>query len=342
MSQVAYDFSGRVALVTGAAAGHRPGVGGRVRPSRRVGGRRRRRRGGRRGDGRAGNAAGGDARFVRTDVASSEPVRQDGRRGRHRSTAGSTTPTTTPASPPPSTTSPTCPEEEWDRVQGVMLRGVYLCMKYELPHLLATGGAIVNTASGAGLVGYPGQSPYVSSKHGVLGLTKSAALEYGRRGVRVNAVCPGTVLTPMVEAAMRAAGSRGATDRAAPHRPHRDARRDRERGAVALLRRRLVRAGACARGRRRLRRPLTPCAHPGRGVRLDEHTFASFPPGGHHARRRTHPRRVPPRHAVPVLSGRERRRSTSTPECSTPRSGCACRVTRPRPSATPSSRSGPA
>ena len=93
------------------------------------------------------------------------------------------------------------PETEWDRVQQVMLRGVYLSMKYELPHLLATSGAIVNTASGAGLVGYPGQSPYVSSKHGVLGLTKSAALEYGHRGVRVNAVCPGTVLTPMVERA---------------------------------------------------------------------------------------------------------------------------------------------
>ena len=75
-----------------------------------------------------------------------------------------------------------CPKAEWDRVQGVMLRGVYLCMKYELPHLLETGGAIVNTASGAGLVGYPGQSPYVSSKHGVLGLTKSAALEYGTPG----------------------------------------------------------------------------------------------------------------------------------------------------------------
>lgn len=92
------------------------------------------------------------------------------------------------------------PEEEWDRVMGVMLRGVFLCMKYELPHLVANGGAIVNTASGAGLTGYPGQCAYVSSKHGVLGLTKTAALEYGSRGVRVNAVCPGTVWSPMVDA----------------------------------------------------------------------------------------------------------------------------------------------
>ena len=65
---------------------------------------------------------------------------------------------------------------------------------------------MVNTASGAGLVAYPGQAPYVSSKHGVLGLTKTAALEYGRRGVRVNAVCPGTVLTPMVETAIAQQG----------------------------------------------------------------------------------------------------------------------------------------
>jgi NAD(P)-dependent dehydrogenase (short-subunit alcohol dehydrogenase family) len=80
-----------------------------------------------------------------------------------------------------------------------MLRGVYLCMKHEIPRMLGDGGAVVNTASGAGLVAYPGQAPYVSSKHGVIGLTKTAALEYGRRGVRVNAVCPGTVLTPMVQ-----------------------------------------------------------------------------------------------------------------------------------------------
>ena len=86
---------------------------------------------------------------------------------------------------------------------GVMLRGVYLCMKYEIPPMLTAGsGAIVNTASGAGLVGYANQSAYVASKHGVLGLTKSGALEYGARGIRINAVCPGTVWSPMVHNAV--------------------------------------------------------------------------------------------------------------------------------------------
>ena len=109
----------------------------------------------------------------------------------------------------------------------------------------------MNTASGAGLVGYPGQSPYVSSKHGVLGLTKSAALEYGRQGVRVNAVCPGTVLTPMVEAATQVPGLEAQL--VALHPIGRIGTPEEIANAVLwlVLRRRVVRARSRARRRRR-------------------------------------------------------------------------------------------
>jgi NAD(P)-dependent dehydrogenase (short-subunit alcohol dehydrogenase family) len=89
---------------------------------------------------------------------------------------------------------------EWDKVLAVNLTGVFLCLRAEVPAMKAGGGgAIVNTSSFSGLVAVPRIPAYVASKHGVVGLTKAAAVEFGRTGVRVNAVCPGSTRTPMVE-----------------------------------------------------------------------------------------------------------------------------------------------
>lgn len=95
-------------------------------------------------------------------------------------------------------------DDEFDRTVAVDLKGVWNCMRYEIRQMLAQGGgAIVNTSSQGGVTGFPGQAAYIACKHAVIGLTRTAAIDYAAKGIRINAVCPGVIRTPMAEDLMR-------------------------------------------------------------------------------------------------------------------------------------------
>lgn len=202
---MAGQFEGRVALVTGAASGigrasalafAREGASVVIADIDAAGGEE------------TTNqiaALGGRASFVATDVSRSSDVEAlvkhtldtYGRLDLAHNNAGILGPRGLTAE---------CTEDTFDRVIAINLKGIFLCMRNELPQMVEQGaGAIVNTCSTSGVIGSYGLAAYTASKHGVAGLTKTAAIEYIRSGIRINAVCPGFIDTPLTQALGRKA-----------------------------------------------------------------------------------------------------------------------------------------
>ncbi|MCO5397383.1 SDR family NAD(P)-dependent oxidoreductase [Ralstonia soli] len=154
---------------------------------------------------------GSDALFVRTDVSRAEDceamvaraLETFGRLDVAFNNAG--------ISDAPQTATPEYSLDLWEKIIGINLSGVFYCMRYEIPALLKSGGgAIINTSSIAGQIAFPGTAGYTASKHGVVGLTKVVAAEYGARGIRCNALAPGMIETPMTKAALDSEQARAA------------------------------------------------------------------------------------------------------------------------------------